>query len=187
MFFVCFIPQFTAFPILCIFIFSDSHFFRNASYYVRIYYSDYSRLSQSLLRCHSLFQVLSFDFRLVSSLVVLLVGTVLIRIIFNNLLSVSTEYRIRMTTLNLFNRIGKQTLGKFTRSSKESAKNFSVSSYRKMRFVQYKLKTGGQQQLGAQLSTGGDIIDISAVDSSVPNSLVKFLANGNGLYEKAKR
>ncbi|CAH1114049.1 unnamed protein product [Psylliodes chrysocephalus] len=56
-----------------------------------------------------------------------------------------------------------------------------------MRFVQYRLKTGGPQQLGAQISSSGDIFDISGVDHSIPNSLVKFLASGNGLYEKAKR
>lgn len=56
-----------------------------------------------------------------------------------------------------------------------------------MRFVQFKHKTGGPQQLGAQLSIDGDIFDISAVDSSIPNSLVKFLAIGNGVLEKAKR
>ncbi|KAF2905655.1 hypothetical protein ILUMI_00522 [Ignelater luminosus] len=64
---------------------------------------------------------------------------------------------------------------------------FSVSSNRKMRFVQYQAKSGGPQHLGAQLSVDGDIFDISAVDSSIPNSLVKFLANGNGIVEKAKR
>ncbi|XP_074033776.1 oxaloacetate tautomerase FAHD2A, mitochondrial-like [Leptinotarsa decemlineata] len=48
-----------------------------------------------------------------------------------------------------------------------------------MRLVQYKLQSGGQQQLGAQLTIGGDIIDISAVDSSIPNSLVAFLAKGD--------
>ncbi|CAG9855003.1 unnamed protein product [Phyllotreta striolata] len=66
-------------------------------------------------------------------------------------------------------------------------KNFSVSSARRMRFVQYRLKKGGPQQLGAQISSNGDIFDISGVDHSIPNSLVKFLANGNGIYEKAKR
>lgn len=56
-----------------------------------------------------------------------------------------------------------------------------------MRLVQYRLKKGGPQHLGAQISPQGDIFDISAVDSSIPNSLVKFLATGNGIYEKAKR
>ncbi|GJQ76016.1 hypothetical protein Trydic_g18069 [Trypoxylus dichotomus] len=56
-----------------------------------------------------------------------------------------------------------------------------------MRLVQFKLKNGGPQHIGAQLSTDGDIFDISAVDSSVPNSLLKFLTDGNGVVEKAKR
>lgn len=64
---------------------------------------------------------------------------------------------------------------------------FSVSAAGKMRFVQFQLKSGGPQHIGAQLSLDGDIFDISAVDSSVPNSLLKFLSEGNGVVEKAKR
>lgn len=71
--------------------------------------------------------------------------------------------------------------------SREGIKNFSVSHCRKMRLVQYKLKQGGPQQLGAQLAINGDIIDISAVDCSIPNSLVQFLETGTGAYDKAKR
>lgn len=70
---------------------------------------------------------------------------------------------------------------------KESTRDFSVSTCRKMRLVQYKLKHGGCQQLGAQLSIGGDIIDISALDSTIPNSMVQFLEGGTGTYDKAKR
>lgn len=68
-----------------------------------------------------------------------------------------------------------------------SKREFSVTAGRKMRFVQYKAKSGGPQHLGAQINQDGDIFDISAVDSSIPNSLVKFLATGNGILEKAKR
>lgn len=56
-----------------------------------------------------------------------------------------------------------------------------------MRFVQFQSKNGGPQHLGAQIAQDGDIFDISAVDSSIPNSLVKFLSTGNGVVEKAKR
>lgn len=69
----------------------------------------------------------------------------------------------------------------------QSLKNFSVGSASNMRLVQYRLKKGGQQHLGAQLTSCGDIIDISAVDHSIPNSLVEFLGQGCGIYEKAKR
>ncbi|CAH2009077.1 unnamed protein product [Acanthoscelides obtectus] len=70
----------------------------------------------------------------------------------------------------------------------ETVRNFSASSARKMRLVQYKLKNQqGVQHLGAQLSIGGDIVDISAVDSSIPNTMVKFLREGPGMYDKAKR
>lgn len=64
---------------------------------------------------------------------------------------------------------------------------FSVTASANMRFVQFQLKNGGPQHIGAQLSLDGDIFDISAVDSSVPNSLLKFLSDGNGVVEKAKR
>lgn len=66
-------------------------------------------------------------------------------------------------------------------------RNFSLTTTNKMRFVQFKLKSGGPQHLGAQIATNGDIFDLSAIDSSIPNSLVKFLKGGNGIYEKAKR
>ncbi|CAG9760117.1 unnamed protein product [Ceutorhynchus assimilis] len=66
-------------------------------------------------------------------------------------------------------------------------RNFSISATNKMRYVQYKNKKGGKQHLGAQLSIGGDIIDISSVDSSIPNNLVDFLKLGNSTYEKARR
>lgn len=56
-----------------------------------------------------------------------------------------------------------------------------------MRYVQYRNKNGGQPHLGAQLSVGGDIFDISSVDSTIPNNLVDFLKLGQSTYEKARR
>ncbi|XP_065173534.1 fumarylacetoacetate hydrolase domain-containing protein 2 [Atheta coriaria] len=69
----------------------------------------------------------------------------------------------------------------------QATRSFSLSHGRNMRFVQFKGKNGGPQHLGAQLSAGGDIFDISAVDSTIPNSLVKFLKAGPSAIEKAKR
>lgn len=66
-------------------------------------------------------------------------------------------------------------------------RDFSITADNKMRFVQFKPRNGGPQHLGAQITQDGDIFDISAVDPSIPNSLVKFLATGNGIVEKAKR
>ncbi|KAF5296663.1 hypothetical protein FQR65_LT10203 [Abscondita terminalis] len=66
-------------------------------------------------------------------------------------------------------------------------RHLSASSCRNMRFVQFQSKSGGPQRLGAQLSPDGDIFDISAVDSSIPNSLVKCLQTGDGVIEKTKR
>ncbi|XP_072378954.1 oxaloacetate tautomerase FAHD2B, mitochondrial isoform X2 [Diabrotica undecimpunctata] len=82
----------------------------------------------------------------------------------------------------LFNRQSLKQLKNF-----QDTRKFSLSTSAKMRIVQYRLKKGGKQHLGAQLSSGGDIIDISAVDHSIPNSLVEFLGQGCGVYEKAKR
>lgn len=56
-----------------------------------------------------------------------------------------------------------------------------------MRFVQFKPKSGGPQRLGAQITQDGDIFDINTIDSSIPNTLVKFLASGDGVLEKVKR
>ncbi|XP_076265233.1 oxaloacetate tautomerase FAHD2A, mitochondrial [Rhynchophorus ferrugineus] len=72
-------------------------------------------------------------------------------------------------------------------AGKQFSRKFSVTRKNNMRYVQYKLKSGGPQHLGAQLSPGGDIIDISAVDSTIPNNLVDFLKAGSSTYEKSKR
>lgn len=68
-----------------------------------------------------------------------------------------------------------------------SSRKFSLCKRTDMRFVQFQLKSGGPQHLGAQLSPDGDIFDISAVDSTIPNNLLKFLRTGNGIIDKAKR
>lgn len=64
---------------------------------------------------------------------------------------------------------------------------FSISTAVNMRFVQFTSANGGVQHLGAQITQDGDIFDISAVDSSIPNSLVKFLASGKDVRDKARR
>lgn len=68
-----------------------------------------------------------------------------------------------------------------------SDRHFSLSRKNNMRYVQYRNKNGGQPHLGAQLSVGGDIFDISSVDSTIPNNLVDFLKLGQSTYEKARR
>lgn len=70
---------------------------------------------------------------------------------------------------------------------RSSERQFSLSRKNNMRYVQYRNKNGGQQHLGAQLSVGGDIFDISSVDSTIPNNLVDFLKLGQSTYEKARR
>jgi hypothetical protein len=66
-------------------------------------------------------------------------------------------------------------------------RNFSASSSSRMRFVQFSGTNGGPQRLGVQLSQDSDIIDVSGVDSSIPNGLVQFLRAGPGILEKSKR
>lgn len=83
-------------------------------------------------------------------------------------------------TANLGRRLLKKDLIRLQR-------NFSLSNKSEMRYVQYKNKNGGQQHLGAQLGIAGDIIDISSVDSTIPNNLVDFLKLGESTYKKAKR
>jgi hypothetical protein len=68
-----------------------------------------------------------------------------------------------------------------------SCRSFSVSSSSRMRFVQFSGNNGGPQRLGVQLTQNSDIIDISGVDSSIPNNLVKFLHAGPKMLEKSKR
>lgn len=55
-----------------------------------------------------------------------------------------------------------------------------------MRFVQFERKPGGLKEIGAQLTEGGDVFQISALDSTIPNCMVKFLAT-EGAVDKAKR
>lgn len=87
-----------------------------------------------------------------------------------------------------FNRAPELISKKFNCNINKQQRNFSVAGTSlNMRFVQFTSLNGGPQRLGVQLSQDGDIIDISAVDSSVPNNLVQFLEGGPKLLEKAKR
>jgi len=53
-----------------------------------------------------------------------------------------------------------------------------------MRFVQF--ESNGARGLGVEVSDGGDIVDISKCDSSIPKDMVSFLAGGESLIKKAK-
>jgi hypothetical protein len=65
---------------------------------------------------------------------------------------------------------------------------FSTGSFSRMRFVQFSGTRGGSPpRLGVQLNQESDIIDISGVDSSIPNSLVQLLRAGPEMLEKSKR
>ncbi|EFA10483.2 fumarylacetoacetate hydrolase domain-containing protein 2A [Tribolium castaneum] len=87
------------------------------------------------------------------------------------------------TILHLFN--NSRLL--ISNKSQHAIRKLSVSTRNEMRFVQYRLKTGGLPHLGGQITQDGDIFDISNVDHSIPNTLTKFLATGDDVYERAKR
>lgn len=96
--------------------------------------------------------------------------------------------RIVVTGANVSFNCASKLLAKTRNHNINNCKFFSVArSTLNMRFVQFTSTNGGPQRLGVQLSQDGDIIDISAVDSSVPNNLVQFLEGGPKLLEKAKR
>jgi hypothetical protein len=69
----------------------------------------------------------------------------------------------------------------------DAIRTLSATAATNMRFVQYRLKKGGLPHLGGQIAPEGDIFDISNVDHSIPNTLTKFLATGDDVYERAKR
>lgn len=66
-------------------------------------------------------------------------------------------------------------------------RDFCAGSFSRMRFVQFSGTRGSPQRLGVQLTQDSDIIDISGVDSSIPNNLVQFLRAGPEMLEKSKR
>jgi hypothetical protein len=85
---------------------------------------------------------------------------------------------------------GRQNENYFSSSqfiNRVSCRKFCVTSSSRMRFVQFSGTNGGPQRLGVQLTQDSDIIDISGVDSSIPNNLVKFLHAGPEMLEKSKR
>ncbi|XP_063238046.1 fumarylacetoacetate hydrolase domain-containing protein 2 isoform X2 [Bacillus rossius redtenbacheri] len=81
--------------------------------------------------------------------------------------------------------------GLFTENNRlcqiKSSRSFSTGTQLNMRFVQFTASTGGPQRLGVQLVQDGDIIDVSGVDSSIPNDLVQLLQGGPSVLERAKR
>uniref|UniRef100_A0A1B6DMP2 Fumarylacetoacetase-like C-terminal domain-containing protein n=1 Tax=Clastoptera arizonana TaxID=38151 RepID=A0A1B6DMP2_9HEMI len=94
-------------------------------------------------------------------------------------------HKIRFVSLNCFNIATTFQKSKFQFILQ---RKFSVTkSPLRMRFVQYRCLKEGPQRLGVQLAQDDDIIDVSAVDSSIPNNLVQFLEGGPNLLEKTKR
>ena len=55
----------------------------------------------------------------------------------------------------------------------------------KMRLVQF--EEGGRTRVGVELSNGGDVVDITAADESIPTDMRSFLEGGDSVLEAAKR
>ncbi|KAJ9580049.1 hypothetical protein L9F63_004286 [Diploptera punctata] len=106
-----------------------------------------------------------------------------------NMSLIQTNEKIRTSRLELSLTFSsnKQKWNSVCLSQYTNRRNFSVASTLNMRFVQFTGSKGGPQRLGVQLAEDGDIFDISGVDSSIPNSLVKFLKSGDDMMEKTKR
>ena len=66
-------------------------------------------------------------------------------------------------------------------SSKSILSRFKHS----MRLVQF--FEGGRQRLGVEIQDGGDVMDISVGDPSIPSDMKSFLEGGEGMMLKAKR
>ena len=66
-------------------------------------------------------------------------------------------------------------------SSKSILSRFKHS----MRLVQF--FEDGRQRVGVEIQNGGDIMDISAGDPSIPSDMKSFLEGGEGMMLKAKR
>lgn len=69
---------------------------------------------------------------------------------------------------------------------KKSVRPLSTNGPLTMRFLQYKYNGSDAQHLGVQVSPEGDIIEISAVEPSIPNNLVDFLHGGKDMISLAK-
>ena len=55
----------------------------------------------------------------------------------------------------------------------------------KMRLVQF--ESQGRRALGVELSDGGNIVDVSKCDSSIPSNMKDFIAGGQANVEKASK
>ncbi|XP_072177340.1 oxaloacetate tautomerase fahd2, mitochondrial-like isoform X1 [Diadema setosum] len=60
----------------------------------------------------------------------------------------------------------------------------SPSSAGGMRFVQF--EESGKCRLGVEVKPGGDLVDLSGSDESMPNTMVQFLNGGENLMKKAE-
>ena len=54
-----------------------------------------------------------------------------------------------------------------------------------MRFVQF--EDDGCVRVGVELSNGGDVLDITSADKSIPNDMKSFIQGGESVREAAKR
>ena len=54
-----------------------------------------------------------------------------------------------------------------------------------MRLVQF--VEGGKRRVGVEVAAGGDVADITAVDSSIPRDMRSFLEGGDAIMAAAQK
>lgn len=54
-----------------------------------------------------------------------------------------------------------------------------------MRLVQF--VESGRQRVGVEIKDGGDVVDVTAGDPSIPSDMKSFLAGGEDMMSKANR
>ena len=54
-----------------------------------------------------------------------------------------------------------------------------------MRLVQF--VESGRQRVGVEIKDGGDVVDVSAGEPSIPSDMKSFLAGGEDMMSKAQR
>ena len=66
-----------------------------------------------------------------------------------------------------------------------SSKSILTRLKHSMRLVQF--VEGGRQRVGVETKDGGDVVDISAGESSIPSDMRSFLEDGEEMMKKAQR
>ena len=66
-----------------------------------------------------------------------------------------------------------------------SSKSILTRFKHSMRLVQF--VEAGRQRVGVEIKDGGDVVDVSAGDPSIPSDMKSFLEGGEDMMKKARR